>query len=483
MKKVFWIITALLPVLFMACDDEPLQIGSTIVPSSDHVQLSSAVFEIPSKSLAVDSVLARNGVAYLGRIRDAETDAYLTANFLTQFHVIEEYQLVPIDEIVSRDKDGKIIADSVILSFYVDKYFGDSLNQMQVTTYEMSEPVEEGISYYSNADPKKEGLIRPYKADGTGGLKLTTAWCAVDQTVSDSLRQQYYASVKIPANQPYTDKAGNTYNNYGSYILQSIYEHPEYFKNSYEFIHHVCPGFYLETTNGIGTMVQIPFSQLSMWIRYQDNDSIGKTVINLHGTDEVLQFSSLDNDKKRIQELADDKTCTWLKTPAGVFSEYTIPVNEIFIGHERDSISSASISLQCYNPTDKSEYALSAPEQLMLIEKDSVETFFEKSKVVDNERTYLAQLATATNSYTFSNISSLITKLHINRTNGGDNWEAQHPNWNKVVAIPVTATMNTSGVCTRIVHDMTFKSARLIGGSNSKFDPIKLNVVYTKFSE
>lgn len=470
--------------MFAACDDESLQIGSTVVPSSDHVKLSSAVFNVNSQSLAVDSVLARNGVAYLGRLRDAETDAYLTANFLTQFHVIEGYQLIPIDDIVSRDDDGKIIADSVLLSFYVDKYFGDSLNQMQVTTYEMNEPVEEGKAYYSNADPKKAGLIRPYKPDGTGGLKQTTSWCAIDMTVSDSVRQQYYASVKIPLNQKYTDKAGNTYNNYGTYILRSIYDHPEYFKNSYEFIHNVCPGLYLETTNGIGTMVKIPFSQISMWVNYKiTSDSIGKTVINLHGTDEVLQLSSLNNDKQQISKLADDKTCTWLKTPAGIFSEYTLPINDIFVGHERDSISSASIALQCYNPTDKSEYALSAPEQLMLVEKDSIQSFFEKSKVVDNERTYITSLATATNSYTFSNISSLLSKLHIARTNGGASWELQHPNWNKVVVIPVTSTVNTSGAYTRIVHDMTFKSARLVGGSESPYEPIKLNVIYTKFSE
>ena len=45
-------------------------------------------------------------------------------------------------------------------------------------------------------------------------------------------------------NKPYTAKDGNgvTYNNYGTYIMQQYYRHPEYFKNSYTFSTTSVPG-------------------------------------------------------------------------------------------------------------------------------------------------------------------------------------------------------------------------------------------------
>ena len=55
------------------------------------------------------------------------------------------------------------------------------------------------------------------------------------------------------------------------------------------------------------------------------------------------------------------------------------------------------------------------------------------------------------------------------------------PDWNKVVLIPVTVTYNSSGTLTKVVHNMSLSSTKLIGGPDNPNEPIKLNVIYSRF--
>ena len=68
---------------------------------------------------------------------------------------------------------------------------------------------------------------------------------------------------------------------------------------------------------------------------------------------------------------------------------------------------------------------------------------------------------------------------------GGSNFEALHPNWNKVVLVPVTATTttNSSGttVYSKVLNDMSLTSTRLVGGPGNKRDKIRISVIYSKF--
>ena len=64
-------------------------------------------------------------------------------------------------------------------------------------------------------------------------------------------------------------------------------------------------------------------------------------------------------------------------------------------------------------------------------------------------------------------------------------WIEEHPNWNKVILVPVTVTKNTSTLqVVRIVHDMSLTSARLVRGQgNGDDNPVSISVIYSKFSD
>ena len=262
------------------------------------------------------------------------------------------------------------------------------------------------------------------------------------------------------------------------------YEDPDRFKNSYNFIHEVCPGFYFKTNDGIGSMAYITVSQLNIYFRYL-NDSTYVGTTSFSATEEVLQTTNISNDKQNIADLANDNTCTYLKTPAGIFTEITLPVDEITENHSNDTINTAKISLTRINNNTHDEYSLSAPSTLLMIPKDSLYTFFENGDNVDYKKSFIATYSSSTNQYTFNNISGMITYMADIKKKGlaeNSNWLNEHPDWNRVVVIPVSVTTNSSSQIVKIVHDMSLTSTKLVGGSENPYEPIKINVIYSKFN-
>jgi len=251
----------------------------------------------------------------------------------------------------------------------------------------------------------------------------------------------------------------------------------------------VCPGFFCEITDGYGFHSQVPDLSLRIYYNSGTVDSTYVSGITLAGTDEVMQATRIANDAQRLAELADDNTCTYIKSPAGLFTEVTLPVNEIMQGHNNDSLLAAKISFQRINNKVHDNRALAIPTNLLMVPKDSLYTFFENRQLFNNLTTFRAQLASSTNLYTFTNISSLIMRMEKLRKEGlksDPEWTMKHPDWNKVVLVPVTVTATaassySASVITGVSHSMNISSTKLVGGSQNPYDPIQLNVVYAKF--
>lgn len=481
MKTIIYTVIAIMSCITIAsCDDTTDSIGNSLTDNMDMLKVTTDTFNVATRSIVADSVLSRSTTGYLGKIRDIETGNYITGDFMAQFSTLENYKLPEKDSIVSL-QDGEVIADSCSIRLFYTDYYGDSLATMNITAYEMNEPMKEGVKYYSNFDPIAEGLIR------NDGMKVNKTYTLTDLSISDEDRadeSSYTPNIKINLNKPYTDKNGVTYNNYGTYIMRMYYEDPDRFKNSYNFIHEVCPGFYFKTYDGIGSMAYITVSQLNIYFRYL-NDSTYVGTTSFSATEEVLQTTNISNDKQNIADLANDNTCTYLKTPAGIFTEITLPVDEITENHSNDTINTAKISLTRINNNTHDEYSLSAPSTLLMIPKDSLYTFFENGDNVDYKKSFIAIYSSSTNQYTFNNISGMITYMADIKKKGlaeNSNWLNEHPDWNRVVVIPVSVTTNSSSQIVKIVHDMSLTSTKLVGGSENPYEPIKINVIYSKFN-
>ena len=467
--KMRYIASLVLATLALtACDDTTDQIGTSLSNNMDNLEITTDTFNITTRSIIADSVLSRNTIGYIGKIKDPETGNYITGDFMTQFHTFENYGFPKEDSIVSKI-DGMVIADSCDIRLFYTSSYGDSLTSMKLTAHELDYPMLEDQMYYSNFDPKANGYLRK------DGIHIGKVYSLTDMSISATKRasSDYTPHVCISLNEEYTAKDGKTYNNYGTYIMQTYLAHPEYFKNSLTFIKNVVPGFYFENTSGLGSMAYVSTTQLNVYFRFISNDSIYVGNASFSGTEEVLQQTKITNDRNTIERLAADNTCTYLKTPAGIFTEMTLPIDDIFRGHESDSINTAKVVLTRINDDHLSDYALPVPSEIMMLPADSLYSFFENDEVTNNRTSYTATFSKTYNTYTFNNISGLLSYMKANRNS---------EKWNKVVLIPVTKTTNAStGATTKVVHDMSLTSTRLVGGSDNPHEAVKISVIYSKF--
>lgn len=491
MKLKLLAMAACIGLAVASCDDTTDSIGSSLIERTDKLAISTGVFDVATRSIVADSVYSRNAIGYLGKVKDPETGAYITSDYITQFHCLDDFNLPEQDSIVSR-QDGLIIADSCEIRLFYDNLFGDSLAVMKLSANEMDKPLEENKKYYSNFNPETEGFTR------TDGIHKAHVYTIANKGDSDADRKSadYGRNIRIPLNEPYTDKEGNTYNNYGTYVLRKCLANPENLKNAYNFIHNVCPGFYIKSESGVGGMAYISFSQLNIFMRVKYNGNTSKTMLKFTGTEEVVQATRITNDKATIKQLADDPSCTYIKSPAGIFTEMTLPVDDIIKNHANDTLSTAKVVLTRLSNNNDSDFELDVPNTLLMIPADSLYSFFEKGNLPNNRTSFITSRdytgsTTATrqyrNTYTFSNISNLIRAMAEARDDGGAGYEALHPNWNKVVLVPVSTVYSTQAsgssttqVLTKVAHNMSLASTRLVGGTGNT-DKIQISIVYTKF--
>lgn len=472
MMKAKWIAGILLTAISIsACDDDTATIGTSLTKDVDHFTIYTDTFNVATRSIKVDSVFSRSNYSYLGRIKDPSTGDYITSDFTTQFNMLEALSenAFPAENLmVSRDDLGLPVADSCHINIYINGFKGDTLAPMKLKIHEMAIPAEEGRKYYSDFDPVEENLLRE------DGIIKSKSYAYVNFLKSVAQRNiaNYVPYINICINEPYTDKNGVTYNNYGTYVIRNYYDHPEYFKNSYSFIHNICPGFYFKSTDGAGLMAQVFTAELHVYYRYNNNDSITNNSRIFSGTGEVMQTTTITNDKQRINELVNDNSCTYLKTPAGIFTEVTLPVEEIMRGHEADTLTSAKIQFQCYQ--DNTPNALGNASYIVMVPKSQLYSFFENNEIPDNYKTFLSTLNTRYKYYEFGNISTLITHLYQTRTEGDEDW-------NKVVLVPVERESSSSSSATTSVSNlMLLTSTRLVGGSANTHAPVSISVIYNK---
>ncbi|MCR5180886.1 MAG: DUF4270 domain-containing protein [Bacteroidaceae bacterium] len=470
--KIAFLANLLALILLTSCDEDTASLG--IVDKTDLITSSEGVFDIQSSSVLLDSVVANSSKSYFGEVVDEETNTSIKAEFLAQFHTLENYTL-PDDELIIKNSKGELEADSVDVRLYFENYYGDATNPMKLQVYELDSTniLSEEQTFYSDI------CIEDYLPAGARPLASKT-FTPSDYTLPDSERisTTHYDNVRVRL-----PKA------LGTRILRAADEHPEWFVNSWQFIHHVFPGLYFKLQSGKGTMLTLDVTALNVYFRYRDaeKDTVYQAVSRFSATAEVIQSTRIQNSD--LTALLDaSKPYTYLKSPAGVATEMELPVDEVFQNHQNDTISRARLILTRMNSLSQSDNVLPAPETLLLLRKQNQRSFFQNKQLADELTSYTTYFDATYNTYTFSNLSRLLSYLHREKEKGmqaegltSAQWNAAHPDWNKVLLIPVDVTTSTtsSGVSTQVSinHDFSLTSARLVGGT----EPLKLQIVYSGY--
>lgn len=454
MKKYisFFLFATIAILTFTGCDDETATIGSSIVPDKDIVTASKKIFYAKSKSIdAGNSIINKSDYMYLGRYTEPQHNTTFEASFLTQF-ASGDNEAFP--------KEGVIDNSAVYtkLRIFYDSITGDKNNAMKCEVYELDKVVAEGVSYYTDID------FGEYY-DRSKAPIATKVYSAKDYALHDSLTEANYdANIEIALP-----------NEIGTRIIQQYYANPADFENSEVFINNVFKGIYVKNSQGDGTLINVYRTRLEIAFSHYiksssgEKDSIETLFTPFYSNKEVLQLNKFDNGD--LTPYMSNTDATYIKTPAGIFTEVELPINEIMEECAGDTLNSVKIEFAGFRADENNDF--NPPTTLLMVRKKDMTEFFEKNKVCDNITSFYATITSNSNRYTFGNIAKLIKYCYSEYEAG----EAD-ADWEKVVLIPINAITDGYGNLVKVKHYTQLSNMRLQGGDNR---PIEVEVVSSRY--
>jgi hypothetical protein len=394
MKTKLFISILSIGFILYSCEDFS-NIGTSVQPDTDYVSIYDTTISITAKTIRVDSVYAKTVKGSLGNYYDPDFGT-VNAGYACEFY--PSVGFIDADKVES----GKI--DSMFLSMTY-KYVGDSLAPMELTVYPLDKILEK--RYYTNVEPKEF-------ADMSNPL-TRYAYTARNLEISDSLLSavgyEYNLYIKLP-------------NTIGNKLLDKARNKADsaIFSNLGEF-RKTFPGLYMASTYGTGSMLNNINTEIHIYYTTKDTTRWATLAV----TKEVVQVNSFKNSNDEFLT-ANNDSVAYIKSPAGVYTEISIPVTEIMQGVGNKQFSTVSLSLNPYTPSDR-EYALPFPgsvhtstelSKLLLIPQDSLRNFFEKQKVADETTTFTAIFSTTTYTYEYPNIANAVRNFASNKPAGAD---------------------------------------------------------------
>ncbi len=448
-----------------SCDDSTSGVGD-FVSNIDKIEAFSSTYEATSETeifteTFTKGIYSRTNRAYLGKYTDADFGEY-SASFITQINCPEGFEFP--------EKLEKIT--DVSLELYYTGFYGDSLATLTVQVDELDKVIDDSDKdlYYTNYTPENY-------YNESGEYTAQKSYAAVDKSVSDSLRNSegYYPNIKIDLGEKFRMN------------LEEKSRDPNNFKDANTFINNVLKGFYVHTVQGDGSIVYIKDIWLRINMEYtvtgsqgQDSTAVGSSV--LAASKEVLMSTRMQNNEEKLQELKEDTKNTYLKTPAGLYTKITLPIESkdgkvgIYDNHKNDTLNSVTLSIKKYRYVgndENSKYKMGVPQNVLMIRKGDMNDFFEKNKTYDNETSFLGSYDSSTNSYSFSKLNRLISHIFTEIRQGNNDADRD-----VVVLIPVTTETDTEGNIIGVSHDMEVNAARLFGGEDG--EKLKMEIIYTR---
>ena len=460
MKFKFWAAIGLAATLF-SCDDTTTGIGD-FVSDNDKISAFADSYTVSSRTVLLDSVYSRTRNAYLGRYTDPDFGLY-TADFIAQINCTENFRLPETVQGI----------DGASLGIFYSSFYGDSLATLRLRVDTLNKVIndtgEDKSLYYTSFDPKKY-------YDASKAPMVEKNYAAIDKSLSDSILNDNtkYKGVYADLNKDFCDYLFKKYNEN---------DHAN-FKDSHAFINNVLKGFYIHVTQGEGSVLYIGEVQMRLKVKYLAErkstgkvDSIAYTIVPMSSTKEVFMSTHMEG-AEHLKEVANEKGHTYLKTPAGLCTEVTFPLQEMYEQHQNDTLNSVSLSITKYKDagehTDLSPYKPGIPQEILLVRKDDQKDFFEKNKTFDNKTSFIGTYDPNINGYKFTKLNRLISHVFSEIKNG----KAKDKDWNKVLLIPVTTEKDMSQNIVGVSHNMEINSARLFGGEDG--EKLNIDIVYTK---
>lgn len=396
LKTIFSSLLLLLILSFAtSCDDSITELGTTIQPSSDNITVGMDTLILSSKTVRFDSIFGKTSNPVLGEYQDP-VYGIIRSDYLGELY-IPEGSTFPKNAVI----------DSVKLGIFYNTWVGDSISPMEVSVYELTKTLP-SASYYTNFDPKNY-----YNRNSFLGKSMFTA-ANLEVPASARKVSRYYHRVFVTL----SDELGNRF------LEESKKGKESRLLNAYKlrtFFH----GLYINTSFGSGTVIKTDYTLLNFHYHYlvekgnynRTKDSTYVATMQLSFSPEVTQINHIEN--KNAQLLAENAANTFVKSPAGVYTEITFPFSKIEEKLSARALNLASFSVNAVPSQSDMKFTLKPPPYLLLLNKDSLSGFFSKRKMFDKVTSFHAKLDTTNYVYNFGDISAMVNHYKkVKRNNG-----------------------------------------------------------------
>lgn len=425
-----------LVTLFSSCAEDNLSaIGESIQPGRDKVTGRATKLTFEATTVATPTLYTDGTTSLLGTLI-GETGSTVSSEFVKQVRTAEGLTFEGAG-------NTQLTIDSVDFRIYSDRTEGDAAAQIKVNVYELAKPL-------TTAGTTSQSLAQ-YR-EGATLLGAATLQPKAGQLVAQNSPLRYFT---IPLD---ISLGKRIYEASVSPTLKDAFNSQERFDK--EILH----GFYVAPVTGRGFLLDV--TEVALMIHYSipnpqkptERIKYTKAFVDTKLTTRRNALSSGD-----VSMLTAPSTeYSYVKSPAGVTTEYTLSVAELqkllktvptpsktpaadFIGRSwmlADANFSVPVQAQERQSTNQ-------PDYLLLLPADKVQEYFKAEvQTIESGKSYISKKYTASDrAYHFNNIARIVTE-HLAKYatySVATGWTITTPLQLRLVPVSLT-TMNGSSV-------------------------------------
>ena len=452
----YFILFAILSLLFFSCNNDITDMGSGIQPEGDRIIVRADTIHLSTANLFIDRIMHR-----------PDLDSLLLGTFVdnkfgtTHADILARFE-PPFGETGFRFPDNAQ-PDSAFLILSYRTWFGSPTSVMSVRAYEMNrgrilcfyEP------YFTNTDPFEFVDINNQVILGD------TILSAGDPT----------NIIRIRLTEEFTRR---------------LFENSRDFTTETNFFERFN-GMYLTTPLAGGTMLHLRSISMTMHWHYENTalDTIFSNTTDYVVNKVVInRFLHPEQDRVRTFLEAND-SINFVASPANIFTQVNVPLRRIVeemnnsVGDRRLAVNSAVVRVEAQdisNETSSSVLSVPVPSTMLLMPKAEMNSFFMQSRLPADSIVF-AQFNMADSTYHFniaSYIDREIRRVRVDEGNGrytintGALAETM-----EMVLVPVRITASQQQITS--VNQQVLMSGVAIRSGNHPTRPMRINLVYSGF--
>lgn len=450
--KISATLTVLAIAIFtISCKDDITDMGSSIQPESDVIELQASVFQLNSETKEFEYIYANQDSFLLGKFYD-EKFGTISANILAQV-------MCPVDFVFPENW----VADSARIEFVYRTWLGDNNSTMRIRAYELD---GDSVFQYTASYPSNLDLSAFCKFQKPLGTIVVKA--------KDTSRDSMFFSIKL--SDEFVERFKPTDN--------SVYKSTANFFNFFK-------GIYIDTDFGSSTMLNIYSLNLRYFYHYTYTDENGETQkvklnISFPANKEVRQVNQIEVDRTTVSIPSNQ---TYVASPANYYTTVNLPLKQIKDTMEnrvngKDLVVNTVLMQVEADEVSGTNY-LTIPSQILALKEDALESFFVDKKIPTANDTlasygsYTTEIENSDTTYTYSfELSKLVaSEIRKAKANGTD-----VPENLTLVLIPVQLATSYTSSGTTLTGASHYSRLSAVALKNQNSDvPIRLKTVYTGF--